>query len=365
MALSVDDLADLVKITQKDLGKGKWTDLTGDLQKYYAMPSLMKEKRIEFGSGTHMQWNAMMDDNGNARNVGAFSVDNVAENEKMDQAYVPWRHTETKWAWDVLEFKTNRSPAKIVDIIKTRTAGGKISLAKRMETDFWSAPTSTTDDTTPYGLFYYLVFDDGTITTACGTTGAFCAANPYPFSDCATIDATADDRWSNWSCAYVTVDEDDFLAKVRMGMDYTEFHAPIAIPEYTSKPDRAFYTVHSVKTTLERLMRQNNDNLGADLAKGDNGGVTIRQAPIYWVPQLGAGGGASVSGIKDGSNAAVVDPFIQIDWTAFKLAFLEGDYMEMTGPVVAPNQHRVVHQFLDCTWQAICYDRRRLAIYAI
>jgi len=363
MAFGIDDLADLINVTEKDWGKGHWTDLTGDIQRYYAMPSLLKEKRVTFGSGTHMQWNVQLDDNGNARNVGMFSVDDVNVNETMKIAYVPWRHTESSWAWDMMEFKTNRTPAKIVDLVETRVAAGMISLAKRMENDFWSAPSATTDNTTPYGLFYYLVYDDGTITTACGTTGAFCAANPYPFSDCAQIDSTSDTRWSNWSNRYVDVSEEDLLDKVRRGMDYTFFEPPVEIPEYTSSPDRAFYTVHSVKSTLERLMRMNNDNLGPDLAWKD-GRVIIRRAPVFWVPQLGAGGSA-VSGIVDGSNADIEDPFIQIDWTAFKVAFLEDDYMDRSPAKPAPDQHRVVNQFIDCSWQPICYDRRRLAIYAL
>ena len=42
--LQADDIADLITITQKDLGRLRWTDLSYDLQEYIALPSLLQKE---------------------------------------------------------------------------------------------------------------------------------------------------------------------------------------------------------------------------------------------------------------------------------------------------------------------------------
>ena len=44
--LQADDIVDLITITQKDLGKMRWTDLSYDLQEYVALPSLLQKEKV-------------------------------------------------------------------------------------------------------------------------------------------------------------------------------------------------------------------------------------------------------------------------------------------------------------------------------
>ena len=47
MGLHAADIGDIVSSTLRDLGRGKWTDLTSDIQEHHAMRRLMSKKRME------------------------------------------------------------------------------------------------------------------------------------------------------------------------------------------------------------------------------------------------------------------------------------------------------------------------------
>ena len=68
--LQADDIVDLITLTQKDLGKMRWTDLSYDLQEYVALPSLLQKEKVAFGSGYGMQWNVMTGTSGATRDTG-------------------------------------------------------------------------------------------------------------------------------------------------------------------------------------------------------------------------------------------------------------------------------------------------------
>lgn len=361
MGYTVDELADLILLTLDDLGEGSWEDLASQHQRYFAMPQLLREERITYGSGTGFQWNMMIDDNQSARNVGTYSKDELNFPDVMTQARGPWRHTEGFWGWDVLEFKTNTGDRQILNLIKTKRAAGYISQAGRMETDFWGF-CSQGDETTPWGVFNWFVFRSDGIYAAT-STGGFVAANPYGYTTgIAGIDRTSVTRANNWCQQYVTVDEDDLYTKMRTGADYTYFMPPIEIPRYAKGMDRAYYTVHSIKSQMERDLRTRNDNIGYDLTWGD-GEVLFRGAPVFWVPELDRAVDAGEVVDKDGT--ALSAPILQQDWDTFKIALLEDDYLEESPPTPVAGMHRVVAQFLDTTWNTQVYNLRGLAIYAL
>jgi hypothetical protein len=337
MALTAENIADLVSTTLRDLGKGKWSDLTSDIQKFYAMPQMLKEKKVGFDSGYGIQWNVMLGTSGAARNVGLYQTDNVNVADRMTTANVPWRHTTTDFAIERREVLMNKEASRIVELVKVRRADAMVDLAKRMEIDFWSKPDSSSDVTTPYGLKYWIVNN---------ATEGFNGGNPTGFATCAGIDASTVTQWRNWSSQYTNVTRDDLVSRVRKAMTYCDFRPPVETSSYApGKVEWALYTNYDVLGTLETLLEDQNENLGNDLASKD-GQVMFRRCPVYFVPQL---------------DSDTADPIYGIDWSVFKPVFLKGDYMyEHTEK--APSQSNVTVTHIDTTYNYECRDRRRLFV---
>ena len=113
--LQADDIVDLITITQRDLGKLRWTDLSYDLQEYIALPSILQKEKVTYGSGFGMQWNVMTGTSGATKDVGLYEVDSVNVADVMTTANVPWRHMTTNYAIERREIAMNTGAAQIVD----------------------------------------------------------------------------------------------------------------------------------------------------------------------------------------------------------------------------------------------------------
>jgi hypothetical protein len=350
--MDISQAVDLVTTTLSSYDKNKWTDLTSDLQRFLALPQMLKKKKVQMEAGSDFRWFIMTDDNGAARNTGMFSVDNVQQVDVMVEANMPWRHTETNWSWDLLEFKINRGPNALLNLIKNRRSQGYVSLAKRMETDWWSSPAAGSADTiTPMGIPYWCVIKT-TGSSAASSTGEFGGTTATGYTTVGGVNPTVYLRHANWTQAYGTVTRDDLVLKMRKGAEYTHFESPVPMPgPQATKPDRGYYTVWNVVEAFERLAEDRNDRLGVDMDPY-SGRATFQHNMIYRVPQL------------DEDSGVTNDPIYQIDWSVFYPVFLETDWMAETKPEKAPDQHRVVQQFVDSTWNTKCEDRRRLAVYA-
>jgi hypothetical protein len=129
--LQADDIVDLITITQRDLGKLRWTDLSYDLQEYIALPSILQKEKVSYGSGFGMQWNVMTGTSGATRDVGLYEVDSVNVADVMTTANVPWRHMTTNYAIERREIAMNTGAAQIVDLVKIRRHDAMVDLAKQ------------------------------------------------------------------------------------------------------------------------------------------------------------------------------------------------------------------------------------------
>ena len=340
--LQADDIADLIKITQKDLGRLRWTDLSYDLQEYIALPSLLQKEKVAFGSGYGMQWNVMTGTSGAAKDVGLYEVDNVNVSDVMQTASVPWRHMTTKYAIERREIAMNTGAAQIVDLGKIGRHDAMVDLAKHMETRFWSRPSTSNDNKQIYGVPYWIVYNDTD-----GFEGLHPGGGDSDFSDVAGLSSSTYDQWRNYSATYTTVSSTDLIRKWRKAATFTKFMTPNPNNPYGG--DRAgYYTNYDVIGPLEEVLEAQNDNLGNDIASKD-GKLLFRQVPVTWVPHL-----ESFSG----------DPIYGINWGVFKPAFLSGEYLREEGPAKASNQHTVFQTHMDLTMNIMCYDRRRNFVLA-
>jgi len=338
--LQADDIVDLITITQKDLGKMRWTDLSYDLQEYVALPSLLQKEKVAYGSGYGMQWNVMTGTSGATKDVGLYEVDSVNVSDVMTTGSVPWRHMTTNYAIERREIAMNTGAAQIVDLVKIRRHDAMVDLAKHLESRFWSKPDTSADNLRVFGVPYWIVYN---------ATEGFNGGNPSGFSGgAANLDSTTYTNWKNWTAQYTAGGSGDLVAKWRKAATFTNFKAPHAAPAYGQAARYGYYTNYAVISDLENRLGGQNDNLGYDIASMD-GKVVFRGTPVTWVPHL-----ESFSG----------DPVYGINWGQFKPAFLSGEYLREEGPVKASNQHTVFQTHLDLTMNVMCTDRRSSFVLA-
>lgn len=333
--IEASDIADLVVATLKQLGRGRWTMIASDLQDHVAMRHVLKKRRVTFGSGEGIKWQVMKDENNAARHVAMYGTDNVNITDVMDTAEIPWRHSETSWAYDEREVAMNRRPSRIVNLVATRRVPAMVSLAELMEEAFWGKPTSTTDKKTPYGCQYWFPTN---------ASEGFYGQHPSGWSDVASISATTTARWRNWTATYTDISKEDLVRKMRKAATKTKFRNPVAVKEYGSTDDRyGYYTNYDVIGTMEEMVEAQNDSLGNDVASKD-GSLLFRGRPVTWVPYLDDDSGDKVYGIN---------------WSKFRVVFLSGRYMRESRPIRSAVSHNMWNLFMDLTYNYQCLDRRR------
>lgn len=333
--LQADDIADLVALTLRDLGEDRFTDEARTLQDYVALRSIMKEKRITFGSGYGMQYNVVVDNSGGASWVGLFEVDNINVGDVVQQGTVPFRHGHTAWALDMHEIDMNSGSRQIVDLIKVRKFDADLALALQLEQAFWGVPGSG-DTTVPFGVDYWI--------TKNATTG-FNGGNHTNFSGGkGGISASTYTRHKNYTAQYTNITRTDLVRKWRRAYTFTQWRSVVPHADYsTGDADYGFYCNYDVLGPLEEMLEAQNDNLGTDLARYD-GQTAFRRIPVTWVPEL---------------DSDSQDPVYGINWGSFKTAFLNNWNMRTTGPTTASNQHNVLHWHVDVSLNWICYDLRK------
>tara|TARA_Y100000004_G_scaffold164609_2_gene194872 strand:+ start:6550 stop:7617 length:1068 start_codon:yes stop_codon:yes gene_type:complete len=338
--LQADDIVDLITITQRDLGKLRWTDLSYDLQEYIALPSILQKEKVTYGSGFGMQWNVMTGTSGATKDVGLYEVDSVNVADVMTTANVPWRHMTTNYAIERREIAMNTGAAQIVDLVKIRRHDAMVDLAKHLETRWWSKPDTSSDTLKIFGVPYWITWTDN---SSASPNGGFDGGNPDGFSAGAGgIDSNSVSSWKNWCAKYTNVSSTDLIRKWRKAATFTKFMAPQPSPSYGTGARYGYYTNYDVIGPLEEVLESQNDNLGNDIASKD-GQLLFRQVPVTWCPFL-----------EDRAG----DPIYGINWGQFKPAFLSGEYLREEGPTKASNQHTVFQTHVDLTMNVMCTDRR-------
>lgn len=332
--VNIENLGDLLKITQNELGEMKLTEITTDLQKHWALSNLMRKNRTSLDSGPQIEFRILTQHNNQARNTAPYEVDDVQKKDGVVVATLNWRFTDTSYGIDFREVLLNRSPRKIFDIVKEQRIMAMISLAAKMEDNFWVFP-SATDTKTPLGLPYWIHKN---------ATEGFNGGIPSGYSDVAGVSPTTYPRWQNWTFQYTSVTHDDFIRKAREAATKTRFSPPVRnIPTYDTGHNMGYFTNYNVIAPLEERLESQNDNLGNDVASKD-GQTLFRRTPVNYVPKL---------------DDDTTDPFYAIPWGVFKLKVLRGLWLKETRVEQTPGQHLVMTQFVDCGYQFCMTDRRQ------
>lgn len=336
MALTSEDIADLIVATQKDLGRMKFTDIASPLQEYVVMPNLLKKKRVEFSAGQGIQWNLMYDSNGQARWTGLYEVDNYNVNDVLKTANIPWRHSTVNYSIEEREIAMNGAgETRVLELIKVRRAAAMLDLAKLWESAFFNTGYASGDSTKIYPIDAYIVKNSST---------GFNGGNPSAFSSgVGGVNSSTYTRWANYTYQFTNMTRTDGIRGWKKATRQCRFIPPMEVPEYGTKGlDYAFYTADSIIATLDELIEDQNENLGSDLYSQE-GSLMFRRAPVIYAPAL---------------DADAQTPIYGINWNKMKFVFLSGEYMNESKPRQAPNQHRVQVVDVDCTANLLCWDRR-------
>ena len=337
MALSHDQILDLVKTTQKELGKMKWTEIATDLQEYEVLSKMLKRDKVSFATGEGLQRNLMVDESGAAKHVGLFNADDVNVGDVMQVMDVPFRHSTTNYAFDRRERAMNEGPEQIVELIKVRRADAMISLAKLLEDCFWDDHTG--DNVTPFGIRYWV---QGS------TSQGFNGGNHAQFaSGPGNLSATDFPRWSNYTDKFSNITKGDAIKKMRRAPRLTDFKSPVDIPDYRTSKGQNYriYMNEETISAFEDVGEAQNENLGRDLASMD-GNISFRRNPLVYIPKL---------------DAETNKPIYLINWGVFSVFFLKGEHLREDGPLRVAGQHNVYQVHVDLSWNSLCVDRRRLA----
>lgn len=334
-AIQASGIGDLIAATTRDFGDPDFTEIATDLQEHVAMDQIVNEPEAmkKFGSGTGLQWNVMVGHNQSAVNVGLYDVVRPNQIDTMVQAQVDWRYSRFHYAVDQREVAMNRTPRRIVDLVKERRIAALVSWAEKMEQNFWRFPAAS-DTETPLGLPYWVTKN---------ATAGFNGGIPTGYSSVGNLSPTTYPRWNNYTFPFTQVSEDDFMPAVRTAMDQTNWKPAVGgIPSTVKGNKRRLFTNLTVKQKLEDLTKAQNDNVGPDLARYD-GGVMIRKTPVEYVPFL---------------NADSTNPFYGIHFGAFKIGYMADQWMKQIVIPQLDSQPMVSMTTWYCMYNFLCYNRR-------
>jgi hypothetical protein len=362
MVTAHDDITDLVKGTLRHLGRMKFQQIAQNLQRYEVLGRWLKKDKVVFDSGRGIQRNLMSRLSNTAAHVGLLETDGSVLPDLMEQLNIPWRHAQVNWSFlyqtDIL---MNRGPSLVYNVVKPRRAAALINMAEELEAKAWSVP-DVDNKTDPYGLPYWVVGND--------TTG-FNGGLPGSHTKIAGLDLTTDaPNFKNYTAQYTNVDKPDLIKKMRTAHRKIGFYSPIEDDDYAKAAfrDMRVYTDDTTVSELEDIGESQNENLGRDLAsmeagvpKGggkdirvsDSGVIMFKRHPIIWVPQL------------DDTTVftAETNPVYMINHDTFYPMCLKGDFLREGSPREVPDQHNAWRVFVDLSYNYLCVDRRRNAVF--
>jgi hypothetical protein len=349
--LEAEGLADLVETTIRKYRRFSYTAIAADRQKYFFLPNILKREQVTFDGGTAIEWKVMVKPGGNARHIGLYHTDTPNVLNVMQSATIPWRHTRTHYEFDLHEQAMNSGAQKIVDTIRARRAAEFIGLSDLLESTGWGIPGASTDTITPFGVKYWIFSQPETVGTPAYSTpfdlasdGGFLNLNHANYtSGPGGLSRATYGNWGNWNHQYGNITPDDAVDKLIGACRKTKFEAPVDLNELRKgSSKRWIYTTDTNDRTLAKVTRQQNDQVGRDLAEYD-GKVVIRGVPVQWVPIL-----------DDETDA----PFIGIDWSQFYAVILRGWHFRESKPRVSDSQPHVVKVGIDLSWNMKCANPR-------
>ena len=362
--IQMDDIPDLVHSTLKDLGRPRFQQIAQNMRQYEAVQQWFRKDKVQFEEGIGVRRNLMTRLSRQGRHLGITTTVSADIPQLMDDIQVPWRHYYTPWEFTYDELLANKGKALIYKVIQPRRMDALIGMAEDLEAKAWQSPTLA-DTLSPYGLPYWIVY-------TASTTGAFVGTYPSGHTTIAGLSLTDSPNFKNYSHTYTSVTKADLIKKMRKGFRAIRWRSPTTNMDYSksSYESLRLYTNETTVASLEDVGEAQNENLGRDLAplaeqgspgaaKGTdveraNGELLFRRVPVRHVPQMD----------DTAVFTAPTNPVYMIDNSTFYPVCMTGDFMREEKPKQLENQPRVFRVDIWLTYNYICHDRRRNAVFA-
>lgn len=343
MATQAAQIADLMAFTLSQYRKGKWTDNMSNYQRTIAFKNIFTKKKAmdDDGHGTSVTFNLLTDTNGSFRFVGLYFTTQLGINGNVTQGSIPWRGWTYNWYCDGAEAQMNGGPERIVNIMRTRYIQAVGDMVKGIERALWRVPAST-DDTSVYGIPYYIV-KSATAATYANADG-FNGATPSGYTTVAGISPTTFPRWSNYTDAYTIISKDDLIRKMRRAMRKTDW-MPLVDGQSidTVGTGTGLYMNDPTYGSFVEVAESQNDDLGPDVASME-GKVQFKGTVLEPVPAL---------------DDDTTNPVYGVDWSTMGFTRMAG-FWEKEIPIEKnPQQPTVAATHFVTRTNLLCTDRRK------
>lgn len=350
--VQAESIDDVVKTVLATIPKPRWGMIAQNLVDYPILNQWLKSSNVKKSASHQLEHRLMVSQSETAKNVGLYDDDAYAVQDNFKTITVPWRHTTNNFIYDVLEKAFNEGNAdalahKIVDLIETRRIDCMLGIAEKMEIDFWGKPSSSTDETTPWGIQYWLKLPTsgqrghlgGDITGFSGGPGGL-ASDTYT-------------NWKHYVADYDAFSDDDLSTEMRRAFRACNFKSPVKTMtgEGAQGYQYKILTGEEVQEGLIQIARAQNDNIGRDISAYD-GGVVFKKIPFQYVPAI------------DETWTSTEYPIFMLDTKHLKVGVHSKNAWRETGPVPVAGKHNVRACHYDVSWNVMCTDRRRQAVLA-
>lgn len=364
MSYTYDQLAGLIAFTHTRYPKQELT-ITWDNNRYEAA-RIFNQDSIKKQGGTTITGKALLSPTGNARFVGYYEIDELAQGETSHTFTMPWARLTTNWSWDEFEILQNKSnPEGFIDLAKVKEVQAMWDLANLLETALWNAPTSASDNKYPRGIPYYIRMVDKD-----SSTGGDFVGKTIRFRDgststvCSDIDANTYPQWRNWADLYTAVDN-TLVKKLRKAFLYQEFRPPLGADQFEVRKaaKQRIYTGRPVKADLFDYLDTKDDLHQTKEVFGrmivSNGGTDMM---INGVDVVGL---STLDAPTDPETGSATAPIYFVDLSHLTPFVYSGYWMERRGPVHGgTKQHTVWTMYKDGACNIWC-DSPRSAGFVI
>lgn len=355
--------ADFQKRTLPLLDKMHAHYIGEETQRYCGWKLLEKFSKTE-PDGKSIRRNIITGKEANFQHTSPFEAEQLGNTQADQIVEVTWRYAMDGYYWDERIFKENGGASRIVDLSMEQEKRCAMSIVEGMETDFWSGPLNNTDDAEkkkPLGINHWMP------ASSAAATG-FQGQLPNNFTTLGGLSLA--DFNSHYTFNYPTVaavSEDTFFDALRTACLKMNYMAPVQFPgEKIALGRSMFFTGSAMYAKLQKLAKQQNDNLKSEFAGfGGNDSVhssavqmgstlTIEGIPVVFASKLD-----SISYLDD-AGAAVTAPFLGINFDALYPVKMAGEWDHRVGPLPVAHNARVreIKRYFQYNWIAV--DRRPL-----
>ena len=342
MALTDQNIADMLTTTLHDLGRGRFYQVAQELAEYIVLPKLLRKGNVRIqSSGIGVKETLMTSTGGSARWVGLNEEDAVTYTDVLDGLTVVWVRLTDNMSWERRMLLENRGEARINNVIKPQRQAMMLRIADALEEGFFAAPDAS-DTKKPWGLKYWVVKNS--------TTG-FNGGLPSGFSTVGGVNITDSPTFKNYTAQYTDITKADLIKKMRTAHRKTNWRSPFKMSEMNSETGmrRQIFVNEATISDIEDVGEAQNENLGRDVASMDDN-IVFKKHPFVYSHYLD----------DDATN-----PLYMIDTDTIKPIVLKGDYLRETDAQRSPKQHNTFEVHVDLSMNFVMTNRRANAVLSL